>query len=113
MEASEWVSNQSGELSLNGYKKMLLKYSMLKIMKNQIYISFICVYGFFFLLICITYLGIGHEENVDIEQIPSPVSKGYFKPIPRSPQDSIAYITFDLETTDLSKLIKQIVMKEL
>lgn len=45
--------------------------------------------------------GIGHEENVDIEQIPSPVSKGYFKPIPRSPQDSIAYITFDLETTDL------------
>lgn len=41
--------------------------------------------------------GIGHEENVDIEQIPSPVSKGY----PRSPQDSIAYITFDLETTDL------------
>lgn len=48
MEASEWVSNQSGELSLNGYKKMLFKYSMLKIMKNQIYINFICVYVFFY-----------------------------------------------------------------
>lgn len=80
-------------------------------MKNQIYI--ILFVFMFFLLICIIYLGIGHEENVDIEQIPSPVSKGYFKPIPRSPQDRVAYITFDLETTDLSKFIKQIVMKEL
>lgn len=43
--------------------------------------------------------GIGYEENVDIEQIPSPVSKGYFKPIPWSPQDRVAFITFDLETT--------------
>lgn len=33
----------------------------------------------FFLLICIIYLCIGHEENVDIEKIPSPLSKGYFQ----------------------------------
>lgn len=91
---------------------MLFKYFILKIIKNQIYINIICVYVFF-LLTCIIYLGIGHEENVDIEQIPSPVSKGYYKPIPRSPQDRVAYITFDLETTDLSKFIKQIVIKEL
>lgn len=79
--------------------------------KSDLYLFYLCLC--FFLLICIIYLGIGHEENVDIEKIPSPVSKGYFKPIPRSPQDRVAYIMFDLETTDLSKFIKQIVMKEL
>lgn len=47
MEASEGVSYQSGDLSLNGYKKMLFKYFILKIMKNQIYINFICVCFFF------------------------------------------------------------------
>lgn len=65
MEVFEGVFYQFGDLLLNGYKKMLFKYFILKIMKNQIYINFICVC--FFLLICIIYLGIGYEENVDIE----------------------------------------------
>lgn len=44
MEASEGVSYQSGELSLNGYKKNAVQ---IFCMKNQIYINCICVYVFF------------------------------------------------------------------
>jgi hypothetical protein len=48
------------------------------------------------------FSGIGHQADVDIEQIPSAVAKGNFKPVSIPPQCEPACITFDLETTDLS-----------
>lgn len=43
--------------------------------------------------------GIGHEDNVDIEQIPAAIPKGNFKPVKFSGEPTV--ITFDLETTGL------------
>ena len=46
--------------------------------------------------------GIGHEENVDTETIPDPIPKANFKPVKVNGEPTV--ITFDLETTGLSKL---------
>jgi len=48
----------------------------------------------------VIFSGIGHDSSVDIEAIPSPIPKGEFKPI-QLPNPTL--VTFDLETTDLSK----------
>ncbi|XP_053379877.1 three-prime repair exonuclease 1-like isoform X2 [Mercenaria mercenaria] len=49
----------------------------------------------------ITVAGIGHGDNVDVEQIPDSIPRGNFKPVqlPGPP----AVISFDLETTGLIK----------
>ena len=46
-------------------------------------------------------VGIGHEEDVDIDQLPDAVPRGVFKPV-SAKQDSATYVIMDLETTDLS-----------
>ena len=46
-------------------------------------------------------IGVGHDDDVDIDNIPEPVPRGVFKPV--SPSGEPTYIAFDLETTDLSK----------
>jgi len=47
------------------------------------------------------FTGIGLQESVDIEQLPEPVPRGQFKPV-KLTQGDPTFITFDLETTDLS-----------
>jgi len=48
----------------------------------------------------VIFSGIGHDSSVDREAIPAPTPKGEFKPI-QLPNPTL--VTFDLETTDLSK----------
>jgi hypothetical protein len=49
----------------------------------------------------VTILGIGHTTDPDIQTLPDAVPKGKFKPIK---MENPTFITFDLETTDLSEL---------
>ena len=44
-------------------------------------------------------------DNVDIEKIPDAVPRGVFKRITLPRDAKPIFITFDLETTDLSKLL--------
>ncbi|XP_048252502.1 uncharacterized protein LOC124121067 [Haliotis rufescens] len=45
--------------------------------------------------------GIGHTTNVDVEQLPEAVPRGKFATVSAGKEATV--ITFDLETTDLSK----------
>lgn len=53
----------------------------------------------YYLLLC-AVSGIGHLNEVDIEQLPDPIPHGEFKKVHMS-QGEPTIITFDLETTDL------------
>ncbi len=46
---------------------------------------------------------VGHEDTADIEKIPDPVPKGHFSMVKLSSNLKPTFISFDLETTDLSK----------
>ena len=50
---------------------------------------------------CYVYTGIGHKNTVDIVKVPDAIPRGNFKPV--SFPDDATIITFDLETTGLSK----------
>jgi len=56
------------------------------------------------------FFGIGHDSSADIEAIPAPIPKGDFKPIQLA---NPTLVTFDLETTDLSKKYLVIVKMEI
>ena len=47
-------------------------------------------------------IGVGLDDDVDIDKIPEPVPSGVFKSV--SPSGEPTYIAFDCGTTDLSKL---------
>lgn len=52
------------------------------------------------------FKGISHENEVDVEKLPDAVPRGNFKPTVFPGEAT--FITMDLETTDLSKLLSKI-----
>ena len=52
--------------------------------------------------ILLSFTGIGHAANVDVEKLPDSVPRGNFKPVTIS-SGNPTFIMFDLETTSLSK----------
>lgn len=48
--------------------------------------------------------GIGHDADTDIESLPEAIPRGIFKPITLIEGAAASFVTFDLETTDLSKI---------
>ena len=48
-------------------------------------------------------LGIGHEEDVDVEVLPPAIPKGNFAAVKFPTNPSPTTLIFDLETTDLSE----------
>lgn len=49
------------------------------------------------------FIGVGHDANPDVDQLPDAVPRGTFNPVPLS-DDQPSIVTFDLETTDLSMI---------
>lgn len=49
-------------------------------------------------------LGIGNDADIDIKSLPEAIRRGIFKPISLIKGAAASFVTFDLVTTDLSKI---------
>jgi hypothetical protein len=55
------------------------------------------------LTFALLFIGVGHDEEPDIEKVPDAVPRGVFKPVTLQTGHDPTLVMFDLETTDLSK----------